>query len=260
MSRVIDMTGQKYGKLTVLERAENDKHGKAQWLCQCDCGSNPKIINGAALRRGLTVSCGCNKLEKISKYNQEHTIDETGKQYGYLIVVSRNTEPLLNTDGRAMWNCLCKCGNKYIASGKLLREGKVTSCGCRRQSLGEEKIEKLLLENNINYAKEYLVNVRKELIYQHHKARFDFAIFDDNNNLLYFIEYDGLQHFEENIRENGLGWNSRESYEKIHERDILKDNWCKEHNIPLIRIPFTILSELTINDLLLENSKYLILE
>ena len=159
-----------------------------------------------------------------------------------------------------MWNCLCKCGNKYIASGKLLREGKVTSCGCRRQSLGEEKIEKLLLENNINYAKEYLVNVREELIYQHHKARFDFAIFDDNNNLLYFIEYDGLQHFEENVRENGLGWNSRESYEKIHERDILKDNWCKEHNIPLIRIPFTILSELTINDLLLEDSKYVVLE
>lgn len=258
MSRVIDMTGQKYGKLTVLERAENDKYGKAQWLCQCDCGSNPKIISGAALRRGLTISCGCNKLEKISKYNQEHTIDETGKQYGYLTVVSRNTEPLLNTNGRAMWNCICKCGNKRIVSGKLLREGKVTSCGCRRQSLGEEKIEKLLLENNINYAKEYLVNVRKELIYQHHKARFDFAIFDDNNNLLYFIEYDGLQHFEENIRENGLGWNSRESYEKIHERDILKDNWCKEHNIPLIRIPFTILSELTINDLLLEDSKYIV--
>ena len=258
MSRVIDMTGQKYGKLTVLERAENDKNGKAQWLCQCDCGSNPKIISGAALRRGLTISCGCNKLEKISKYNQEHTIDETGKQYGYLTVVSRNTEPLLNTNGRAMWNCICKCGNKHIVSGKLLREGKVTSCGCKRQSLGEEKIEKLLLENNINYAKEYLVNVRKELIYQHHKARFDFAIFDDNNNLLYFIEYDGLQHFEENIRENGLGWNSRENYEKTHERDILKDNWCKEHNIPLIRIPYTHLNKLTINDLLLEDSKYII--
>lgn len=35
MSKVIDMTGQTFGKLTVLNRAENDKYGKAQWLCQC---------------------------------------------------------------------------------------------------------------------------------------------------------------------------------------------------------------------------------
>lgn len=114
------------------------------------------------------------------------------------------------------------------------------------------------MENNINYTKEYLVNVRKELIYQHHKARFDFAIFDDDNNLLYFIEYDGLQHFEENVRENGLGWNSRENYEKTHERDILKDKWCEDNNIPLIRIPCTHLAELTIQDLRLETSKYIL--
>ena len=43
MSKVIDMTGQTFGKLTVLSRAENDKYGKAQWLCQCQCG-NQKII------------------------------------------------------------------------------------------------------------------------------------------------------------------------------------------------------------------------
>ena len=35
MSKVIDMTGQTFGKLTVLNRVENDKYGKAQWLCQC---------------------------------------------------------------------------------------------------------------------------------------------------------------------------------------------------------------------------------
>ena len=90
MSKVIDMTGQKYGKLYIIERAENDKHGKAQWLCQCDCGSEPKIINGSAIRKGLVVSCGCNKKEKLNQYNLNHTIDETGKVYGYLTVVDRN--------------------------------------------------------------------------------------------------------------------------------------------------------------------------
>lgn len=256
MSKVVDMTGQKFGKLTVIKRAENDKHGKAQWLCQCDCGSEPKVISGAALRRGLTVSCGCNKLEKLKQYNENHTIDETGNVYGYLTVISRNTDPSLCKDGRAMWNCLCKCGNEYVVSGKLLREGKVTSCGCRTQSLGEEAVEKLLLQNNLNYSKEYLVQVRKELIYQHHKARFDFAIFDNSNNLQYFIEYDGLQHFQENVRENGLGWNKREAYEKTHERDLLKNQWCKENKIPLIRIPYTHLQDLCINDLKLETTEF----
>ena len=255
MSKVIDMTGQKYGKLYIIERAENDKHGKAQWLCQCDCGSKPKIINGSAIRKGLVVSCGCNKKEKLNQYNLNHTIDETGKVYGYLTVVDRNFDKDKIKDGRAMWNCKCKCGNNCVVAGKLLREGKVTSCGCRTQSLGEEAIEKILLSNNFNYAKEYLVNVRKEKIYQHHKARFDFAIFEENS-LKYFIEFDGLQHFEKNIRENGFGCNNRQSYEKTHERDLLKNQWCKENNIPLIRIPYTHLKNLCLNDLLLETTTY----
>ena len=255
MSKVIDMTGQKYGKPYIIERAENDKHGKAQWLCQCDCGSEPKIINGSAIRKGLVVSCGCNKKEKLNQYNLNHTIDETGKVYGYLTVVDRNFDKDKIKDGRAMWNCKCKCGNNCVVAGKLLREGKVTSCGCRTQSLGEEAIEKILVSNNFNYAKEYLVNVRKEKIYQHHKARFDFAIFEENS-LKYFIEFDGLQHFEKNIRENGLGWNNRQYYEKIHERDLLKNQWCKENNIPLIRIPYTHLKNLCLNDLLLETTTY----
>lgn len=257
MSKVVDLTGQKFGKLTVLSRAENDKFGKAQWLCQCECG-NTKIINGSSLRRGLTVSCGCHKLQKLKEYNDNHVINEIGNIYGYLTVISRNEDPSFNKDGRAMWNCKCKCGNQCVVAGKLLREGKVTSCGCRRQSLGEEAIENILLQNNFNYAKEYLVQARKELIYQHHKSRFDFAIFDDNNNLQYFIEFDGSQHFEENISKDGFGWNSQEQYEKTHERDLIKNEYCKENNIPLIRIPYTRLSNLCLEDLLLETSQFII--
>ena len=257
MSKVIDMTNQKWGMLTVLERAENDKFGKAQWLCQCECG-NKKIVGGASLRKGLTVSCGCNKLKKLKEYNSTFTIDETGNIYGYLTVISRNYDPKQVKDGRGMWNCHCKCGNDCVVSGKLLRENKVTSCGCRRQSKGEEEVEKILLQNNITYAKEYLVQVRKESIYQHHKARFDFAIFDNNNILQYFIEYDGSQHFEENIKENKSSWNSKENYEKTHERDLLKNQWCKENNIPLIRIPYTHLKDLCIEDLKLETSQFIV--
>lgn len=254
MGKVIDMIGQRFGRLIVLSRAQNDRFGKAQWLCQCDCG-NQKIINGASLRRGLTVSCGCNALEKMAEHRLEQVKDESGKVYGYLTVIDRNTDPKNVKDGRAMWNCLCKCGNTCIVSGRLLREGHTTSCGCRKQSKGEEKIENILLTNSIEYAKEYIVNARKDNIKA--RARFDFAIFK-NSSLQYFIEYDGSQPFEENVKEYGHGWNRRENYEKTKERDMIKNQWCKNNNIPLIRIPYTHLEDLRLEDLLLETSQFII--
>lgn len=53
----IDRKGQRYGRLIVIERAENDNNGKATWLCQCDCG-NRVIVSAKNLSRG-TESCGC---------------------------------------------------------------------------------------------------------------------------------------------------------------------------------------------------------
>lgn len=58
MSKLIDLTGKKFGKLTVLKRAENNKHRQPQWLCKCDCG-NETVVVGQKLRTGHTKSCGC---------------------------------------------------------------------------------------------------------------------------------------------------------------------------------------------------------
>lgn len=58
MSKVIDETGKKYNKLTVLERDGSNSQGKAMWLCQCDCGNLIKAT-GVALRKGIVQSCGC---------------------------------------------------------------------------------------------------------------------------------------------------------------------------------------------------------
>lgn len=53
-----DLTGQKFGKLTVIERAENDRQGNAQWFCKCECG-NMKVVRGYQLTSCKTRSCGC---------------------------------------------------------------------------------------------------------------------------------------------------------------------------------------------------------
>jgi hypothetical protein len=62
---VIDETGKRYGKLTVLARAENAKHGQVQWLCRCDCG-NEAVVRGTCLRRRRgTKTCGCHHQDQI---------------------------------------------------------------------------------------------------------------------------------------------------------------------------------------------------
>lgn len=58
MSKKIDLTGQVFGRLTVIREVEKDKHGKPKWLCRCECG-NKRIIQGNHLRSGETNSCGC---------------------------------------------------------------------------------------------------------------------------------------------------------------------------------------------------------
>lgn len=58
MSRLIDITGKKVGKLTVIKKGPNDKGGRPLWICQCECG-NMCLVSGQRLRAGTTNSCGC---------------------------------------------------------------------------------------------------------------------------------------------------------------------------------------------------------
>lgn len=71
MSEFIDLTGQKFGRLTVIKRVENDKQGGACFLCLCDCGNETKV-NGTKLRKNLTQSCGCLQRENMSKRTKTH--------------------------------------------------------------------------------------------------------------------------------------------------------------------------------------------
>jgi len=67
---VIDLIGQKFGRLLVISRVEN-KGEDTIWLCKCDCG-NIKEIRRRQLISGDTISCGCYHKEDISKRNLKH--------------------------------------------------------------------------------------------------------------------------------------------------------------------------------------------
>ena len=84
MSKCIDLTGERFGKLTVVKRVENTKQGMAQWMCKCDCG-NEIITTGINLRNKHTKSCGCLRIEiqykNHKKYNQYDLSGEYGIGY-----------------------------------------------------------------------------------------------------------------------------------------------------------------------------------
>lgn len=75
MPKLIDLTGRRFGKLTVVSRAEN-RHGKTVWNCECDCGGNSEVY-GTHLKRGNTKSCGCLSAELTGQRNTKHGMSHT---------------------------------------------------------------------------------------------------------------------------------------------------------------------------------------
>ena len=84
MEYKIDLVGQKYGKLTVLSYAGKKPSGKNQnktmWLCKCECG-NQKIVAGAELRNGNTISCGCVHKKMVGDINRKHNLAHRCRLY-----------------------------------------------------------------------------------------------------------------------------------------------------------------------------------
>lgn len=73
---MIDMKGQRFGRLTVIEVAGRDKSKNVTWTCQCDCGAEV-VVSGINLRVGDTKSCGCLHREKIKEQMSTHGYSKT---------------------------------------------------------------------------------------------------------------------------------------------------------------------------------------
>ena len=80
MKKVIDLTGQRFGRLTVIKRAENNKYGTAQWTCKCECG-NTIYSTASNLKSGRTKSCGCLQRELNRKRFEKRNLYEERNKY-----------------------------------------------------------------------------------------------------------------------------------------------------------------------------------
>lgn len=120
-----DLTGQKFGKLTVINRAKNkiDSSGRARtmWNCHCDCGKD-HVASTDYLKQRKVPSCGCeatkNKIEK-------NRVNNIGEKYGRLTIMDIVWD---QKPSKAI--CKCDCGNDFIGIKTDIVSGHTKSCGC----------------------------------------------------------------------------------------------------------------------------------
>jgi len=230
-----DLSNQHFGYLTAINKIGSDKFQNSIWHCKCDCG-NECDVAATLLIRGITKSCGCYQKERTSETSRLQNL--VGQTFGFLTVIEGGYS---SGDGYYR-KCQCQCGNiVYVKTSSLMFE-HVSSCGCKNFSKGEEKIKNLLEQANINYIKEYTPNTLP------FKGRFDFYIPSLNT----VIEYDGIQHFKKG---NGY-YDNDKKFAITQEHDQIKNQWCKDNDIILIRIPYTKYDTLCIEDLLPKTSSF----
>jgi hypothetical protein len=126
MSTKIDLTGKKFGRLTVLGDVGRCQ-GHVVWKCRCDCGGITEVI-ASSLRKGITQSCGCLHKEQLSKLRR---IELIGQRFGRLTVL----EDVGRMSGGVLWKCQCSCGTVINVRANALRQGGTKSCGCYKAEL-----------------------------------------------------------------------------------------------------------------------------
>jgi hypothetical protein len=132
--KIIDLKGQVFGEMTVIEYVGQSKKKAAMWLCRCSCG-NEKVTLSSSLRKGSVTSCGCRRREVFRRHSfsgQPKHKDMVGQVFGKLTVTSR-ADPPRDRFLQAMWRCRCECGNNIDVRGSHLRKenGQKSCSKCR---------------------------------------------------------------------------------------------------------------------------------
>jgi len=99
-----------------------------------------------------------------------------------------------------------------------------------RASRGEIKIEEILKEAGLNFEEEYIF---PDLVSNSRPLRFDFCVFDDNGDIDFLIEYQGIQHYEAKSKFGGISGLHKQQY-----NDMQKRIYCQKHDLTLVAIPY----------------------
>ena len=213
-----------------LREAEKgqDKERRRRAYFQCPICQQEFVSIIKNVKSGNVRSCGCLLTQARRENGKRNIKDLTNQKFGILTAIAPTQE---RNRGQVVWQCRCDCGNTHYAPSAELIRGNVQSCGCV-YSLGEQQVKQILQELGIQVKTQFqFEDCRNPKT--NAKLYFDFFLPDYNC----CIEYDGRQHFKEYS-------NSWEKLEDVQYRDNIKNEYCKTHNISLIRIPYTDKSKL----------------
>lgn len=189
------------------------------------------IINSPSMRKILASQKMTQKIIKeTAKSRRKHKIGNIIGPDNNILVLD-DFDPVITQEGKTKKKR--RGVFKNIDTGVIFEttfnnviSGFTTGLPLKEKSKGEYKIQSLLLENNFNFIREYIFDDFKENY--KHLLRFDFYLPDYN----VCIEYDGLQHYE-----NHFGIPEKEYQHQLN-NDRIKDSFCEEKGIKLVRIPY----------------------
>ena len=160
-----DLTGKQFGELTVIQKAENTKHGSTQWICKCSCGAD-YVVQGSLLMTGRRTRCPSKVHEKNYAYS-----DITGRRFGRLVALYPSRR--YDKSGSVVWRCRCDCRNDVDVPYNSLVYSNQRSCGCQKKehdqklkaflthvagtSIDMLKSKKIPTDNTTGYKGVYLV-------------------------------------------------------------------------------------------------------
>lgn len=127
---IADITGQTFGRLTVLQYASREEiwsgSRKSHCVAACTCGKEI-VVATRNLTKGITKSCGCLRGENTAAA----FVDHSGQTFGRLTVLRRATEDeIFATDKKPHYVCQCRCGAEVVVRKSHLTTGETVSCGC----------------------------------------------------------------------------------------------------------------------------------
>ena len=211
---LIDTTINGWTILSIIPADSEHKHTTA--LCQCECGTI-KEVRLSYVVNGRSKDCGCGRKKMLRETRTKNLV---GQRFGKLVAI----ELLEDSDNfnRRQYKCRCDCGNETVVSSICLTSGHTISCGCIN-SRWNAYIKQFLDSNHIANKDEYPVVIDGT------RYRYDFYLPDYN----LFIEYDGEQHFMP------IGFfGGEEEFKRRQEHDKIKNKYCEDNHINLLRIPY----------------------
>lgn len=198
---------------------EEYKNNKTHIRCKClICNYEWKVTPDKLLQgRGCPQCAGKKKL--------------TNKEFLIRLAQVHNNEiecleEYINIKTKLLFKHI-SCGHIWKTRPDDILRGK----GCPKcaSPKGEKSVEEILNKLNINLKTQYKIIKCKNI----NPLPFDFAIFDNNNNLVFLLEYDGQQHFK-----SISIWGGEKGFKEQKLRDQIKNDYCKDNNIPLERIAY----------------------